>query len=327
MRLWTCTMLVGATLSLGAIGCSGGDKGGGGDGDSGSADGGAGSGGDDGSTDADAVFEDFINTTATPAGDFTGFEGGYDAQGAWIDQGAVDPSCQVERSVDGKVEDFESGNGVPEATVELWYADAVEGVPDVTMSSDSSGAISGGPALTCQPLTYKVATDPDLDDTKPTFEAHSVFPYTDTTIGEYYNSVAKSTYQLIPSLLGVSVDPARGTAAGTVFDVNGDPVKGAQVIVTNADNQVPNNTVVKYFVEDFPNRDQPETSEDGLWVAVNIPPGDWFIDAYISDGAGGHILMGRTSVTIFADSINIGNIYVGFDGVKYPDNCLSACGG
>jgi protocatechuate 3,4-dioxygenase beta subunit len=303
------------------VGCSGGgekiDDGGSDTGSAGTTEGGGG---------GSVTFDDFINTTATPEGDFTGFEGGYDAAGGWVDQGTPDASCQVERNVDGKVEDFESENGVPEATVEIWYADAVDGVPDVTMTSDSSGAITGGPAKVCLPVTYKAATDPDLDDTKPTFESHLVFAYTDGSIDEFFNSVAKSTYQLIPSLLGISVDPERGTAAGTVFDVNGDPVKGAQVIVTKADGSLPNDTVVKYFVDDFPNRDQPETSEDGLWVAVNIPPGDWQIDAWVSDGAGSHILMGRTTVTIFADSINIGNIHVGYDGVKYPESCLSSCG-
>jgi hypothetical protein len=308
-----------------AAGCSGGGKPLGVSGDtgaSGGTDGGNGSGGGGGPV----GFEDFINTTATPVGDFSGFEGGYEASGSWLDQGDVDASCLVERDIDSMVEDFETENGVPEATVEIWYADAVEGVPDVTMTSDSSGAITGGPSKVCIPVTYKATTDPDLDDTKPTFEGHLVFPYTDGSVGELFNSVAKSTYQLIPSLLGISIDPQRGTAAGTVFDLNGAPVKGAQVIVTNASGDIPNDTVVKYFVEDFPNRDQPETSEDGLWVAVNIPPGDWQIDAYVSDGTGGHLLMGRTVVTIYADSINIGNIHVGFDGVKLPDTCLAPCG-
>lgn len=317
MVRWTMCF---AALAL-AMGCSGGDKGGSSGDDSGSA-GTTGGGGGGGSL----TFDDFINTTATPIGDFTGFEGGYDAAGAWIDQGTADASCQVERPVDSLVEDFESENGVPEATVEIWYSDTVDGVPDVTMVSDSSGVITGGPLQTCIPVTYRASTDPDLDDTKNTFEAHAVFAYTDASVGEYFNSVAKSTYQLIPSLLGISVDSQRGTAAGTVFDVNGDPVQGAQVIVTNAEGNIPQDTVVKYFVDDFPNRDQPETSPDGLWVAVNIPPGDWSIDAYVSDGAGGHILMGRTTVTIYADSINIGNINVGHDSVKYPENCLSPCG-
>jgi protocatechuate 3,4-dioxygenase beta subunit len=321
MHKWTTWALGAGILAMTA--CSGGDKGGSESDDTGAGEGGGSGDGGGGAT----AFEDFINTTATPVGDFTGFEAGYDAAGAWLSQGAPDPSCVTEVGVDGFVEDFESGNGVPEATVEIWYGDSVDGVPDVTMSSDSAGNVSGGSTMVCQPITYKVSTDPDLDDTKATFEAHTVTAYTSGSANDYYNSVSKSTYQLIPSLLGVSVDPERGTAAGTVYDMNGDPVKGAQVVVRNANDNFPSSVVVKYFVDEFPNREQPETSEDGLWVAVNIDPGDWFIDAYVSDGAGGHILMGRTSVKILADSINIGNIYVGYDGVKYPDNCLAPCGG
>ncbi|HCH61249.1 MAG: hypothetical protein CL927_10930 [Deltaproteobacteria bacterium] len=319
MRSWTMWAL-GLSLVITAA-CSGGDKGGGSEGDSGAA------GGDGGDGGGPATFEDFINTTASPVGDFTGFEGGFDAAGGWLTQPSPDASCVVERPVNALVEDFETEEGVGEATVEIWFADEVSGVPDVTMTSDFSGNLSGGNTLVCQPITYKASTDPDLDDTKSTFEAHMVSAYTDSSVGENYNSVSKTTYQLIPSILGISPDPAKGTAAGTVFDMNGDPVTGAQVVVSNDAGNLSGNTVVKYFVENFPTRDQPETSEDGLWVAVNIPPGEWNIDAYVSDGAGSHILMGRTRVTIYADSINIGNISVGYDSVKFPDNCLAPCGG
>ena len=319
MRSWTTWAL--ALSMVTAAACSGGDKGGSSDDDSGAGGNGDGGGG------GPATFEDFINTSVTPVGDFTGFEGGFDAAGGWLTQAAPDPSCVVERPVEALVEDFESGDGVAEATVEIWFADAVDGVPDVTMTSDPVGNLSGGNTTVCQPITYKASTDPDLDDTKATFEAHWVSEYTTGSVTENYNSVSKTTYQLIPSILGISPDPAKGTAAGTVYDMNGDPVKGAQVVVSNEAGNLSANTVVKYFVEDFPTRDQPETSEDGLWVAVNIPPGDWNIDAYVSDGAGGHILMGRTRVTIYADSINIGNISVGYDSVKYPDNCLAPCDG
>ncbi len=309
-------------ICLLALACSGGDKGGLSTGTSTTDDGGGGSGGP-------PVFEDFINTTVTATGDFTGFEGGKDAAGGWLDPGAPAEGCVVERPVAGMIEDFESELGVGEATLEVWYVDAVSGAADLTLTSDpgTTGSISGGSMLVCQPLTYKVSTDPALDDTVPTIESHLVVAYTDGSVGERFNSVSKSTYQLIPSLLGISVDPTRGTAAGTVYDMNGAPVKGAQVIVRDASETIPSGMVVRYFIDRFPNRDQPETSEDGLWVAVNIPPGDWAIDAYIYDGSGGYLLMGSTTVTIFADSINIGNIQVGYDGVRYPDTCLSACGG
>jgi hypothetical protein len=305
------------------LACSGGDKGGGSD-DSGAGGEGSGDGGDGGGG-GGGGFDDFINTTSTPVGDFAGFENGYEGAGGWLDPGTPDSSCVVERPIRAKVEDFQDEYGVQEATIEIWNVDAISGAPDVTMVSDSSGMVSGADVLVCQALTYKATTDPVLDDTKPTFEAHNVYAFTSGEVDDYFNSVSKATYQLIPSLLGVSVDPSKGTAAGTVYDMNGDPVQGAQVIVTSTSGDIAGDTVVKYFIERFPNREQPDTSEDGLWVAVNIPPGDWTIDAYVSDGAGSHLLMGRTTVTVFADSINIGNISVGYDGIKYPDSCLEPC--
>ena len=82
---------------------------------------------------------------------------------------------------------------------------------------------------------------------------------------------------------------------------------------------------VFYFVDDFPQRDQPHTSEDGLWVAMNVPEGSWNVEMYVSDGAGGHIQMSNTRVEVFANSINISNHYTGYgEGIKYPDSCVAA---
>jgi len=299
-----------------AVGCSGGDKGGAAD--TGGGDGGAGGDGGGGG----GGFSDYINTTVTPTGDFGDFAAGYEAVGSWLAQSP--DAAKVETvPLTGKVEDFESGDGVAQATVEVFYTDAIGGVPDVTATSDNTGGFTSG-IQTCTPLAYKTATDPALQDTKNTFELHTVYGYEPGGLDEVFNSVSWSTYALIPSLLGVSIDPARGTAAGTAYDIAGNPIQGAQVIVVDADGNPAGGVVVKYFIEDFPNRDQPETSPDGLWVAINIPTGDWFVDMYVADGAGGHLLMGRTNITVFADSINISNIYTGFDGVKYPDSCLAA---
>ena len=97
---------------------------------------------------------------------------------------------------------------------------------------------------------------------------------------------------------------------------------GAQVVVRDADGNIPESLVVKYFVDDFPNRNQEWTSEDGLWVAVNVPVGTWYVDAYVSDGAGGHIVKGTTVVEVIADSINVSNIHTGYgDGIRYPEGC------
>ena len=303
-----------AALAALSLACSGGDKGGvvGDSGTTGGGDGGGGGGGP-------LTVDDFINTTATPTGDFTGFEGGLEASGAWLVQTPA-PEKVTDLPMSGKVEDFETEDGVPEATVELYFADAIGGVPDATFTSDSSGLFTGQTGRSCTPLAYKTATDPALGDTKNTFELHQVSEF-GTSIDESFNSVSSATYALIPSLLGISIDPEKGTAAGTVYDVNGDPVQGAQVIVRDADDKIPASLVVKYFVEDFPNRDQPETSEDGLWVAINIPPGDWRVDAYVFDGSG-YIQVATSGITVFGDSINVANLWTGYDSVHYPDSCL-----
>ena len=102
-------------------------------------------------------------------------------------------------------------------------------------------------------------------------------------------------------------------------------IEGGQVVVFDAEGNIPDDLVVKYFIDRFPNRNQEWTSADGLWVAINIPPGDWFINAFVADGAGGHKLMGSTSVKVFADSINISSVYLSYgNGISYPDDCFSA---
>ena len=131
------------------------------------------------------------------------------------------------------------------------------------------------------------------------------------------------TYQIIPSLLGVSPSPSKGIIAGTAFDVNEDPIEGAQVIVTDASGAIAGGSVVKYFVDSFPNRSQLYTSADGLWVAINVPPGTWNVSMYVANAEGGHDEMGSTVVEVAADSINVSNIYTGYGtGVKLPAACF-----
>ena len=109
-----------------------------------------------------------------------------------------------------------------------------------------------------------------------------------------------------------------------MYDCNGDKVVGAQVVVKNAAGEIPESLVVNYFVDDFPNRNQEYTSEDGLWVASNVPVGEWNVEAYVSAGDGAHIMVGATQIQVFANSINISNIHLGYgDGLKYPADCVT----
>jgi hypothetical protein len=274
--------------------------------------------GDDGG-DGGAVYEDFINVTDAPVGDFTGYETGFEGAGSWWTSVATASTDAIPLS--GEVVDFESDDAVSDADVEVWWSDAVSGAPDSHSSSDGDGNVGDLEVPACTAVTYKVSTDAALGETKPTYEAHAVYQGTSAT-GEEFNSVSTTTYQIIPSLLGVSPDPDKGLIAGTAYDINEDKIEGAQVVVHDGSGNIPGSLSVKYFVDDFPNRNQPYTSPDGLWVAVNIPPGTWTVEMYVADGAGGHLLLGATEVSVFADSINISNIYTGYgDGVKLPAAC------
>jgi hypothetical protein len=280
---------------------------------------------DDTAADSSEAFAEYINVDVDAVGDFEGFVGCADYAGcAWLEQD-VDLAFQNEVSMDGQILDFETDDLVPDATLEVWLGDQVVGPADIEMVSDASGNVSGT-LTTCLPLAIRVGTDPLLEETKPTYESHSVYDYntTGSLSGQEFNSVSDVTYRIIPSLLGVSPDPENGIAAGTVYDMSGEKIEGAQVIVKDiSTGAIADGVVVKYFVDDFPNRNQPYTSADGLWVAINIPVGSWLVEMWVSDFAGGHVLMGGTVMDVIADSINISSIFTGFgSGVKYPDSCL-----
>jgi hypothetical protein len=127
-------------------------------------------------------------------------------------------------------------------------------------------------------------------------------------------------------LLGVSPNVEKGIVAGRAYDCAGENLEGLQVMVEGAGGNIPEGVVAKYFRDDFPNRNQPYTSDDGLWILMDVPTGDWLVKGYVADGLGGHTLVAQTELKVLADSINISSVYSGIsDGVKMPADCLSAC--
>ncbi len=290
--------------------------------------------GDTGATNVDP-FTKYINVApdVMVTGNFTGFVPGvsWDTT-SWLTQN-VDPALVVDHSLTGLVEDFEKDTPVDQATVTFWDDDVFDTSPDDVQESDVNGFVYTTKSA-CKPLTYRVTTDPVLAETKTTFEAHQIFgapPGPDIGDAEFL-SVSSTTYQLIPTLLGVTVDPDKAIVAGTAFDVLRDgglqsdddtgKIAGAQVIVYDENGNIPESLVVNYFLEDFPHRDQKYTSPDGLWVASNVPPGKLRVELW-GNLNGALTLLGATLVHSEANSINVSNIYSGFgEGVKYPNTCL-----
>lgn len=253
----------------------------------------------------------------------TGNLGCYDVGGAWLTQ-AVDPAKQQTATITEIVEDFEFDVAINDATVDVWVDDLVDGAPDHTQAANESGQVTFDLPV-CTPIAYRATVPPGLDTHKATYESHQIFEPADSSPAPSpYNIVAKSTYGVILNLLGVTPDPAYGVVAGTLYDCDKNPIEGAQIVVVDDEGNIPPESLTKYFIDDFPARDQLYTSADGLWTAINLPPGDWTVQAWVWDGADGHVQVGSTRLQIFPDSINISNIYYGFDGgIWYPPSCLA----
>ncbi|RME26014.1 MAG: hypothetical protein D6798_07595 [Deltaproteobacteria bacterium] len=311
-------MIYAMTLALALVGC--GDKGG--SDDTGGTAGDGGATGDGGSSGSDR-FDEYINVTTEPPSSEDLDSCTY-GEGNWMTQTVIS-DYQVDISAYGFVQDFESGDGVADAKVQLWWNnDPTGGAPDYEVDSASDGTVTTT-WKTCQPIAYKVSTDPALGATVDTYEVNQIDPYIESgTLDVTFNSVSSTTYAIIPSLLGVSPDGDKGTIAGTALDCGGDALEGVQVVITDDAGNIPDSLVVKYFVDSFPNRDQPYTSEDGLWVAINVPEGTWNVDMYAYDASlDDHVLLGRTKAYVFANSIMISNVYTGWeDGKRYPDICV-----
>ena len=72
---------------------------------------------------------------------------------------------------------------------------------------------------------------------------------------------------IIPSVLGITVDLSKGVISGRVYDCGLNNVEGGRVrVVDDSTGQEAEGVIVRYFVDDFPDRDQLWTSQDGLFV-------------------------------------------------------------
>lgn len=279
-----------------------------------------------------------LGLTAEATGDFSCFAPGADfASTTWLTQTGVQPAGTVD--VDGVVQDFQTDEPRARRNVALWFDDVVDTTPDTTASvgTDQSGAVSVPGVPSCQPVAYRVQEETGLGEAKITYKAHQIYdPGTGgSTAGEFI-SVSNDTYALIPTIFGVDLDPAKGVIAGTAYDCTRDPsqsgdddagkVENVVVRVTDLQGQPLAGGQGRYFVQSFPDKNQPDTSADGLWGVFNLPEGDWRVEMWGLVG-GEEQLLGATVARVYPDSINIANIFAGYgDGVKYPAGCLGGGG-
>jgi len=275
----------------------------------------------DNNSNSQTAFETFVNVEDPVIGDLSCYTAGTDWATMDWNEPTIAPVAQLDSAVTMLVEDFETEEAVPDSTVEIWLDDIASGTPDDVVTTGSDGLASFESLPTCSPFAYRVSTDPLLDETKITLAAHKILP-AQAGGSETFTSVSKLTYQLIPTILGITPLPEYAIIAGTAYDCNKEPLEGVQVVVYDENGEIPESLRVEYFKERFPSRDQPYTSDDGLWVAINVPPGALRVEMW-ANHENELVLLGATTLESYADSINLSNAYAGNgDGRYYPADCL-----
>ncbi len=248
--------------------------------------------------------------------------------------------------LNGLVEDFQEDTPVASAFVELWLNnDPSTGPADLSYQTSNSPPVGtfeveDGFIQACVPFAARVYTDFDPQETYQTFQVNIVAagtPPFDATL----NSVSFATYNLLPLTVGVEPVAGLGIAAGRFRDCNGDPVGNAEASVGNLDLDTGEVTEaagyrMRYFLDEDPNGQQTHISDDGLFGALNVQPGErqnlmvWGIpqaEAHCKTTTGGDIiwstdndalcLLGFSAIVVQPDSVNIANV----DLRPVPESC------
>ena len=244
----------------------------------------------------------------------------------------------------GTVLDFQEETPVPNAFVRIWTDNDPTGDPadalQATSAVDGTFTIADGGINACEPFAARVWTEYEPPETYQTFQVDIIVagaaPFT-----EDLNSVAYSTYNLLPLTVGVEPEPSKGIAAGRVYDCAGEPAGNGEANVGTLDwdtgevVEAPG-YAMRYFEDEDPDQDQLWISDDGLFGGMNVPPGEewslmiWGIpqdEAHCEMTTAGAVirpvqndaycLLGLTNIHVQPDSVNISNV----DLKPYPDEC------
>ena len=235
------------------------------------------------------------------------------------------------------VADFSDDDAIAGAKMLLWSDNdpSDEGAADFEFSdgTDHTGAITidDGVVNSCERFVYKIWTEWEPPETMPTYQMSNVLaPVGDPEWNNFEAiSVSYATYQIIPLSLAIQPDETKGIAAGRFYGCDGEAVEGAQVLVVDSNGNKADDVYIRYFVEELPDRDQPYTSEDGIFGGIDVPPGQWtmqiwgVLDASMpecpEDEVDGRCKLAEAEVFVVPNSVNIANAEM----VPYPASCYT----
>jgi len=256
------------------------------------------------------------------------------------------PSLGTGGILNGIVEDFQDDVPVAAARVQLWSNNDPSGTPSWQLETPFTGAdgtfvVEDGIISACSQFSARVWTEFTPQETYQTYQSGIVVSGT-PPFSQAFNSVAYSTYQLLPLTVGIEPEPGKAIAAGRMTDCNGDNIANAEASVgtINWDNGTVERPAdgyeMRYFLNEDPDGEQNHISADGLFGAMNVPPGQsyslvtWGIpqdEAHCETTTGGEVIwsaendalcmLAYSTLYVQPDSVNIANVEL----KPFPDAC------
>lgn len=246
--------------------------------------------GDDGSAQPDAAGptnEGFVMPTAVTKANDNGTEVG-NADWSCLNTPSADQPQTVATNIalTGQVRDFQSSNGVRDATVTAFAGIMLSG----NLGTATSTAVAAGDrdtpnyTMTLGDLPtgetrygFKIE-HPGTPAYKRTYLLNQYFDPTDNTQTTNISAVSSSTATAVLAFVGATYDPTKGTLAGAFRDCAGNEVSNAVATVSSvsgAATHLPGaNTFYFGRTTGLPARHnvEPVSSSNGLFVVIDLAP-------------------------------------------------------
>ena len=247
----------------------------------------------------------------------------------WEEIGPADLSCLNTASADvasavavtlnTSVEDFQSGNAVPDATVTV-FQNQDQANPFDTQVSDTNADITFTIPVGTKRFGYKMTSANAL----PTFLLNQTLGAPDTTpqtVGAI-QSVSNATAATLPALIGETRTPGTGVVAGALRDCQDREISGfiATMSSASAMPSTVDGSAAYYFSSSVGlpvhHRQAQWAQHDGLFMIIQVPTTTptgyvqmWGFptDADLAMGTSGLKLIAELQVPIFADTVITGS--------------------
>jgi len=179
--------------------------------------------------------------------------------------------------------DFQTNAPVPATLVSFFTttSNTVNGSqPDFTVTTGQSGTVSAS-----LPTGTPFVAEGSVAGYKDTYQFGEILSASDAGAFLPVLLISGDTVNLISALAHVQQDWSNGAIAGTIEDCSGNPIQNVTISVVNAKTGITVTTDMTYFkpsssLGDIPDPAATLTSSDGIFVALNTPPGDYYVVAH-----------------------------------------------